>query len=60
MVPTGGVGLHNLAEFLKAGCAAVGLGSSLVSAKLLQEANWAELTRRAAEFVKVAREARQA
>jgi 2-dehydro-3-deoxyphosphogluconate aldolase/(4S)-4-hydroxy-2-oxoglutarate aldolase len=60
MVPTGGVDLHNLAEFLKAGCAAVGLGSSLVSTKLLQEGNWAELTRRAAEFVKVAREARQA
>jgi 2-dehydro-3-deoxyphosphogluconate aldolase/(4S)-4-hydroxy-2-oxoglutarate aldolase len=60
IVPTGGVDLHNVAEFLDAGCAAVGVGSSLVSTKLLQENNWAELTRRAVEFVKVALEARAA
>ena len=58
LVPTGGVELNNLGEFLKAGCAAVGVGSALVSAKLLQEADWPELTRRAAEFVKAARQAR--
>src|SRR5439155_19489946 len=55
IVPTGGVDVHNVADFLKAGCAAVGVGSSLVSAKILQEANWAELTRRAAELVHAAR-----
>lgn len=58
IVPTGGVDAGNVADFLNAGCAAVGVGSSLVSAKLLQEGNWAELTRRAAEFVKAARAAR--
>jgi len=58
IVPTGGVDVHNVADFLKAGCAAVGAGSSLVSAKILQEANWAELTRRAAEFVTAANKAR--
>lgn len=54
IVPTGGVDVHNVADFLNAGCAAVGVGSSLVATKLLQEGNWAELTRRAAEFLKAA------
>ncbi len=30
IVPTGGVDVHNVADFFKAGCAAVGVGSSLV------------------------------
>jgi 2-dehydro-3-deoxyphosphogluconate aldolase / (4S)-4-hydroxy-2-oxoglutarate aldolase len=58
IVPTGGVDVHNVADFLKAGCAALGVGSSLVSAKILQEANWPELTRRATAFVTAARQAR--
>ena len=58
IVPTGGVEVNNVADFLKAGCVAVGAGSSLVSAKLLQEADWAELTRRAAQFVVAARTTR--
>ena len=45
IVPTGGVTLQTAADFLKAGCAALGLGSSLVSAQILREGNWAELTR---------------
>jgi 2-dehydro-3-deoxyphosphogluconate aldolase/(4S)-4-hydroxy-2-oxoglutarate aldolase len=59
MVPTGGVDLQTAGEFLRAGCAALGAGSSLVSARILQEANWAELTRRAGEFVAVAQAARR-
>ena len=57
IVPTGGVDLHNVAEFLNAGCAALGIGASLVSSKILQEADWTELTRRAAAFVRAATEA---
>jgi 2-dehydro-3-deoxyphosphogluconate aldolase/(4S)-4-hydroxy-2-oxoglutarate aldolase len=60
IVPTGGVDVNNVADFFKAGCAAVGVGGSLVAAKLLQEGNWTELTRRAAEFVKAATAARAA
>jgi 2-dehydro-3-deoxyphosphogluconate aldolase/(4S)-4-hydroxy-2-oxoglutarate aldolase len=60
IVPTGGVDLQNVADFLKAGCAALGVGSSLVSAKILQAADWAELTRRASAFVSAARQARSA
>lgn len=58
IVPTGGVDLHNVGEFLKAGCAALGVGSSLVSKKILQEGNWTELTRLAKAFVEAARAAR--
>jgi len=59
MVPTGGVDVQNVADFLQAGCAALGVGSSLVSAKILQDADWPELTRRAGAFVSAAREARK-
>jgi len=54
LVPTGGVRLDNVGEFLEAGCAAVGVGSSLVSADILRTANWPELSRRAEQFVKAA------
>ena len=58
IVPTGGVDVHNVADFLKAGCAALGVGSSLVSARILQEADWPALTARATAFVNAARQAR--
>ena len=58
IVPTGGVDVHNVADFLKAGCAALGVGSSLVSAKILQDADWPALTARATAFVNAARQAR--
>ena len=53
IVPTGGVDLNTANDFLKAGCVALGVGSSLVSAKILQDRNWPELTRLAGEFVKI-------
>lgn len=59
LVPTGGVTLENAADFIKAGAAALGVGSSLVTKQILQDANWAELTRLAAEFVKVVRQAKE-
>ncbi len=58
IVPTGGVDLHNVGDFLKAGCAALGVGSSLVSKKILQEGNWTELTRLAKAFVEAAKAGR--
>jgi 2-dehydro-3-deoxyphosphogluconate aldolase/(4S)-4-hydroxy-2-oxoglutarate aldolase len=58
IVPTGGVDVENVADFLKAGCAALGVGSSLVSAKILQTADWPELTHRASAFVAAARQER--
>lgn len=58
VVPTGGVDLNTIGDFLKAGCPAVGAGSSLITAEILEEEDWPQLTRRAAEFVKAARAAR--
>lgn len=58
LVPTGGVDVNNLAEFFKAGCPAVGVGSSLITRQILETNDWPELTRRAAEFVRRAKAAR--
>lgn len=58
LVPTGGVDASNVAEWFKAGVAAVGAGSSLVSSKILSEGAWAELTQRAREFVQAAAQAK--
>lgn len=58
MVPTGGVTLENAADFIKAGAAALGVGSSLVSKQILKESNWGELIRLAAEFSRIVRQAK--
>ena len=58
LVPTGGITVENAAEFLNAGCAALGIGSALVSQAILTNADWPELTRRAEQFVAAAKAAR--
>lgn len=58
IVPTGGVDLRTAGDFLRAGCVALGVGSSLLSAEILKTSNWAELTRLAGEFVGAAHQAR--
>ena len=55
LVPTGGVNLENIADYFKAGCAAVGIGSLLVSKEILQKADWVEVTRRAQSLVSAAK-----
>jgi 2-dehydro-3-deoxyphosphogluconate aldolase/(4S)-4-hydroxy-2-oxoglutarate aldolase len=60
IVPTGGVDLNTAADFLRAGCAALGVGSALVSADLVKRSDWAELTRRSRAFVEIARSVRAA
>ncbi len=54
IVPTGGVDLNTAADFLKAGCAALGVGGSLLTAEILKTNNWPELTRLAKAFVEIA------
>ncbi len=51
IVPVGGVSLDNTAAFIRSGAVAVGVSSNLVSQSLLDAADMAELTRRAAAFV---------
>lgn len=53
IVPTGGVNLDTAASFLQAGCAALGVGSSLLTKEILQAENWPELRRLAAEYVRI-------
>jgi 2-dehydro-3-deoxyphosphogluconate aldolase/(4S)-4-hydroxy-2-oxoglutarate aldolase len=60
LVPTGGVDLQTAPEFLKAGCAALGVGSSLLKPDLLKAKDWKSLAALASEFVRVVRESRNA
>jgi 2-dehydro-3-deoxyphosphogluconate aldolase/(4S)-4-hydroxy-2-oxoglutarate aldolase len=57
LVPTGGVDLKTIGDFFKAGCVAVGAGSSLISKEILQNDDWSTLTKRAEEFVRAAQAA---
>lgn len=50
LVPTGGVELHNIADFIKAGASAVGVGGNLVSKKLLAARDFAGITANAKAF----------
>jgi 2-dehydro-3-deoxyphosphogluconate aldolase/(4S)-4-hydroxy-2-oxoglutarate aldolase len=58
LVPTGGVTADNAAEFIRAGCVALGAGSSLVPASALCEGRWDEIRALAEAFVEGVREGR--
>lgn len=60
VVPSGGVSLENAGEWIRAGAAAVSVGSALVSPDLIRDAAWAELTRRARALVDAVAAARAA
>lgn len=50
LVPTGGVNLDTVADFLAAGSAAVGVGSELVDNKCIADKNYSLITERARRF----------
>jgi 2-dehydro-3-deoxyphosphogluconate aldolase/(4S)-4-hydroxy-2-oxoglutarate aldolase len=58
LVPVGGVELENTAAFIRAGAAAVGVGSALVNQRLLDARDWDALTARARRLVEAVAEAR--
>jgi len=58
MIPTGGVNLETIGDFLKAGACAVGVGGELVDAKLIAQGRFDLLTERAQQFVTAAAKAR--
>jgi len=60
LVPTGGVDLDNTAEFIRAGAAAVGVGSELISREALARGDYAAIGARASQFVSAVKGARQA
>jgi 2-dehydro-3-deoxyphosphogluconate aldolase/(4S)-4-hydroxy-2-oxoglutarate aldolase len=59
VIPTGGVSLQTVPEFLAAGCVALGVGSQLLSKTILREKNWPELTRMTREYIKCIRLSRK-
>lgn len=58
IVPTGGVNLENAGAFIRAGAAAIAVGSNLVDKKAVKEGRWDLLTETASRFVSAVREAR--
>jgi 2-dehydro-3-deoxyphosphogluconate aldolase/(4S)-4-hydroxy-2-oxoglutarate aldolase len=59
LVPTGGVNLENASDFIRAGSAALGLGSALVDPKLVAAGRFAELTKTAHSFVAAVQSGRE-
>src|SRR2546423_9455289 len=58
LVPTGGVSLTTAGEFIRAGAAAVGVGTDLVDIKAIREGQASLITERAKQFVEIVRQAR--
>ena len=58
IIPTGGVTPQNVPDYFRAGAAAVGAGSTLLTRDIFESADWNALSARAAEFVAAARKAR--
>ena len=59
LVPTGGVSLKTAGDFIKAGAAALGVGSDLVDTKALRAGGDRSVTERAIQFVTIVRSARE-
>ena len=59
LVPTGGVSLTTAGDFIRAGAAAIGVGTDLVDIKALREGQAALITERAKQFLQIVREARE-
>jgi 2-dehydro-3-deoxyphosphogluconate aldolase/(4S)-4-hydroxy-2-oxoglutarate aldolase len=58
LVPTGGVSLTTAGDFIRAGAAALGVGTDLVDLKAIREGQSAVITERAKQFIEIVREAR--
>ena len=59
IIPTGGVTTKTAGDFIRAGCAAVAAGSSLVSKDVLAKKDWAALSETSRQFVEAVAAARK-
>lgn len=59
IVPTGGVRLETMESFLTAGCAALGVGSSMITKEILERDDWEGLRKNADVYVQKIREIRR-
>ena len=57
LVPTGGVGADNAAQYLKAGAVAVAVGGNLVNQKAVASGDWPAITAEAQRLVEAVRSA---
>jgi 2-dehydro-3-deoxyphosphogluconate aldolase/(4S)-4-hydroxy-2-oxoglutarate aldolase len=53
LIPTGGVNLETIADFLAAGSAAVGVGSELIDAHSVASGDYAAVTERSCKFCEI-------
>ncbi|MGI9072063.1 MAG: 2-dehydro-3-deoxyphosphogluconate aldolase, partial [Bryobacteraceae bacterium] len=60
LIPTGGVTLETIGDFLDAGSFAVGVGSELIDGKSIAEGNYKIITERARKFRQAVVSARKA
>jgi 2-dehydro-3-deoxyphosphogluconate aldolase/(4S)-4-hydroxy-2-oxoglutarate aldolase len=60
LLPTGGVNLNTIADFLKAGACAVGLGGALVEPKAVQTGDMARITSLSQQYVELVKQTRSA
>ncbi|MBM3783993.1 MAG: bifunctional 4-hydroxy-2-oxoglutarate aldolase/2-dehydro-3-deoxy-phosphogluconate aldolase [Acidobacteria bacterium] len=58
MIPTGGVNLETAADFLKAGSAAVAVGSELIDAQTIKDGKYEVFTERARQYLEAVKKAR--
>jgi len=58
LLPTGGVNLSTIADFLKAGACAVGLGGALVEPKAVQSGDMARIKTLAQQYVAIVKQTR--
>jgi 2-dehydro-3-deoxyphosphogluconate aldolase/(4S)-4-hydroxy-2-oxoglutarate aldolase len=59
LIPSGGVTLHNAQEFIRAGAAAIGVGSALALRDSLTRGSFAAITERARAFAEAVQLARR-
>jgi 2-dehydro-3-deoxyphosphogluconate aldolase/(4S)-4-hydroxy-2-oxoglutarate aldolase len=59
IVPVGGVNLETAADFIRSGAIALGVGSDLISQKLLDKGDMNEITQRAAAFIQEVQRGRE-
>ena len=59
IVPTGGVNLETMESFVNAGCAALGVGSSMITQSILKDDDWETLTSNAKAYVEKIRALRK-
>lgn len=59
LIPTGGVSLENVGEFIRAGASAIAVGGNLVDKKAIAAGDWQALSNTARQYVTAVAEARQ-